>query len=369
MTMINYSFALLFTTFLLQILSSNSQTPLAPALYIFGDSLSDSGNNNFLQTQSKANYKPYGVDFPSGATGRFTNGKTFVDFIAQSLGLPFPPPYLSLSNVDKTTIATGVNYASGSAGILPETGTAIGDNLSFEEQINYFQDPLLGQKIFKTPAERSKHMSNSIFHISIGSNDYIYNYLQQDKYNSSHIYSPQQFSTLLANGLKQGLMKLYGFGARKFVVFNIGRVGCIPAIANTDNKRTPCAENVHSLILLYNTKLPSMLKYLQRILSGSTFVRGDAYIMNKTSSQAGFSAIQTPCCTVNTNGMCVPNSVPCPDRSKFIVLDSFHPTEVVNQASANDCFSGTYSCVPLNVKQLAQKPQPVSEATQSMPEL
>ncbi|KAK9096714.1 hypothetical protein Sjap_022211 [Stephania japonica] len=100
--------------------------PFAPALYVFGDSIVDSGNNNYLQTPIKVNYKPYGVDFPFGATGRFTNGKTVADYVAQSLGLPFAPPYLGLSShVDKRRIITGVNYASGSAGILPESGTAL----------------------------------------------------------------------------------------------------------------------------------------------------------------------------------------------------------------------------------------------------
>lgn len=53
-----------------------------PACYfIFGDSLSDSGNNNLLITLAKANFRPYGIDFPTGATGRFTNGRTVVDVI------------------------------------------------------------------------------------------------------------------------------------------------------------------------------------------------------------------------------------------------------------------------------------------------
>ncbi|KAK9162928.1 hypothetical protein Syun_003830 [Stephania yunnanensis] len=101
-------------------------TPFAPALYVFGDSVVDSGSNSYLQTLIKVNYKPYVIDFPFGATGRFTNGKTVADYVAQSLGLPFAPPYLGLSShVDKRRIITGVNYASGSADILPESGTAL----------------------------------------------------------------------------------------------------------------------------------------------------------------------------------------------------------------------------------------------------
>lgn len=51
--------------------------------FIFGDSVADNGNNNFLVTTSKANYFPYGIDFPAGNTGRFTNGQTIVDIIGR----------------------------------------------------------------------------------------------------------------------------------------------------------------------------------------------------------------------------------------------------------------------------------------------
>lgn len=65
-------------------LSGNSDPRLAPALYVLGDSLLDSGNNNFLPTLARADFKPYGVNFPGGATGRFTNGRTVADFIGMS---------------------------------------------------------------------------------------------------------------------------------------------------------------------------------------------------------------------------------------------------------------------------------------------
>lgn len=53
--------------------------PEVPCYFIFGDSLSDGGNNNGLVSLAKANYPPNGIDFPSGPTGRFCNGRTIVD--------------------------------------------------------------------------------------------------------------------------------------------------------------------------------------------------------------------------------------------------------------------------------------------------
>ncbi|KAL2538923.1 GDSL esterase/lipase [Forsythia ovata] len=54
---------------------------MVPAMFIFGDSLIDNGNNNNLPSFAKANYFPYGIDFDGGPTGRFSNGYTMVDVI------------------------------------------------------------------------------------------------------------------------------------------------------------------------------------------------------------------------------------------------------------------------------------------------
>lgn len=55
--------------------------PQVPCYYIFGDSLVDNGNNNAMASLARANYLPYGIDFPDGPSGRFTNGLTTVDVI------------------------------------------------------------------------------------------------------------------------------------------------------------------------------------------------------------------------------------------------------------------------------------------------
>lgn len=57
--------------------------PQVPCYFIFGDSLVDNGNNNDMASLARANYPPYGIDFPGGASGRFTNGLTTVDVIGK----------------------------------------------------------------------------------------------------------------------------------------------------------------------------------------------------------------------------------------------------------------------------------------------
>ena len=53
-----------------------------PAIFAFGDSIVDTGNNNYINTLAKCNFPPYGKDFIGGIpTGRFSNGKVLTDFL------------------------------------------------------------------------------------------------------------------------------------------------------------------------------------------------------------------------------------------------------------------------------------------------
>lgn len=55
--------------------------PLVPALLLFGDSVVDVGNNNYIKTIVKSDFPPYGRDFVAHEpTGRFCNGKLASDF-------------------------------------------------------------------------------------------------------------------------------------------------------------------------------------------------------------------------------------------------------------------------------------------------
>ena len=64
-----------------------------PAFFILGDSLVDVGNNNYITTIARANILPFGIDFPSGPTGRFCNGKLLIDFVGMIVKLKSPSPF------------------------------------------------------------------------------------------------------------------------------------------------------------------------------------------------------------------------------------------------------------------------------------
>jgi outer membrane lipase/esterase len=90
-------------------------------LYVFGDSLSDTGND-LLVTGGAVPSPAYYTD---GTTvGRFTNGRNYVDFLADGLGLSVSPSQLG-----------GTNYAYGGARVNGQAAGLPPTALSFNQQV------------------------------------------------------------------------------------------------------------------------------------------------------------------------------------------------------------------------------------------
>lgn len=146
------------------------QNKTIPAVIVFGDSVVDTGNNNYLPTISKVNYPPYGKDFMGGMpTGRYSNGKVPSDLLGTWVKLPSPlsfsiiffssfccntiaETYISLISVEELGIKeilpayldpnlqsedliTGINFASGSGGYDPLTSEVAVLNSCFPEKL------------------------------------------------------------------------------------------------------------------------------------------------------------------------------------------------------------------------------------------
>nr|ABD96893.1 hypothetical protein [Tarenaya spinosa] len=337
--------------------------PLAPALFIFGDSLADCGNNNYIPTLARANYLPYGIDF-GFPTGRFCNGRTVVDYVAMHLGLPLVPPYLSPFFIG-AKVLRGVNYASAAAGILDETGQHYGARTTLNEQISQFEITveLKLQPLFQDPAELRQHLAKSIILINTGSNDYINNYLLPDRYLSSQIYTGEDFAELLTKTLSAQLSRLYNLGARKFVLAGVGPLGCIPSQLSTVNgNNSGCVAKVNNLVSAFNSRVIKLADTLNSSLPDSFFIYQDIYdlfhdiVVNPSSY--GFLIPDKACCGNGRYGgvlTCLPLQEPCADRHQYVFWDSFHPTEAVNKIIADRSFSNSAGfSYPISLYELAK---------------
>ncbi|KAM7271605.1 hypothetical protein ACFE04_030819 [Oxalis oulophora] len=336
--------------------------PQVPCYFIFGDSLVDNGNNNQLNSLARADYLPYGIDF-GGPTGRFSNGKTTVDVVAQLLGFDnYIPPYSTASGRE---ILQGVNYASAAAGIREETGQQLGDRISFGGQVrNYQRTVSQVVNILGDEDSAANYLSKCIYSIGLGSNDYLNNYFMPNYYSTSRQYNPEQYANVLIQEYTQHLQDLYNYGARKFVLTGIGQIGCSPneLAQNSPDGRT-CVERINSANRIFNNRLVGLVDQFNNANSDAMFTYINAYgiFQDITNNPAayGFTVTNAGCCGVGRNNgqiTCLPYQTPCPNRNQYIFWDAFHPGDAANVVIGSRSYSAERSTdtYPVDIRRLAQ---------------
>ncbi|MCL7040712.1 hypothetical protein MKW94_025592 [Papaver nudicaule] len=341
---------------------NNSETK---AIFVFGGSLVDPGNNNRLMNFAKYNMRPNGIDFPGGIpTGRYTNGKTAIDLVGQALGLKnFIPPYNDPTTTGEVVLL-GVNYASGGSGILDHSGFIYGDRFSMDEQIENFANTMqyIISRIGSITA--SKLLSKALFSVGTGSNDFAANYFTPFILIPEQKLTPLQvFVDSLISKYQHQLTRLYEFGARKFVIQNIPPIGCTPSARELNNlwNKNSCVASMNNAVMLFNTKLKALLFELNSNLAGSKFVYADIYhialdLINNYQSY-GFENNDSACCrgfgSYGGLGLCRPTSEVCSDRTKYIFWDLGHPSEAVNLLVSKRLLDGDSKDIyPMNIRQL-----------------
>ncbi|KAK9072267.1 hypothetical protein SSX86_008700 [Deinandra increscens subsp. villosa] len=365
-TSINRPPTISITSLLLSILllAARGSCESVPGFYIFGDSLVDVGNNNHLiVTLARANMRHNGVDFPTGkATGRFSNGKNAADFLAEKVGLPSPPPYMSLvpkskQSRDLNAPVTGVNFASGGAGILNGTDELFRESYPLTRQVGYFSlvhDQLV-QQLGSDKAQA--HLSKSLFLVVIGSND-LFDYFNKMSKVSKQ-YTPEQYVDLMLSTLKGLSKRLYELGARKFTVNGVGLIGCCP-IFRKKSTSSDCDAEANLLAMKYNDGLKTLLEELKNESSDIRYSYFDTYNAVDNIIQHpetyGITEIREACCgrgTLKAEALCTPLSTYCSNRKNYLFWDLFHPTEYTSSIIADLIYNGSQQVTtPMNLEQL-----------------
>ncbi|XP_031287469.1 GDSL esterase/lipase At4g18970-like [Pistacia vera] len=330
--------------------------PQVPCYFIFGDSLADDGNNNALPALAKANYPPYGIDFPKGPTGRFTNGETVFDIITKLLGFDnYIPPFAIAGASD---FLKGLNYASGAAGILSETGRTQGARISLYEQIVNHELTVkrISAKLGSVDSA-TRYLNKCLYTVGIGNNDYLNNYFLPQYYGTSRLYNPSQYARVLVREYAKQLRILLDNGATKIALFGLGSIGCIPYATTSFpvNSNTGCVENFNHAAQLFNDNLKSLVDELNTNSTDAKFIYVN--VSGITPNVSGFTVFNSGCCQViNTTGLCIPFRTPCKNRSEYVFWDSFHPTQAWNQKIAPRTYNASEpsDAYPYDISHLVQ---------------
>ncbi|PWA34952.1 GDSL esterase/lipase [Artemisia annua] len=279
--------------------------PLVPAMFIFGDSVVDVGNNNNLETLVKSNFPPYGRDFiHNQSTGRFCNGKLASDFTGENLGFTtYPPPILS-KEANGKNLLLGANFASGGSGYY-ETTAEIYGTISLSKQLEYYkeyQKKLVG---IAGKFNATSIITGSVYLLSSGSSDFVQNYYVNPLLYEE--YTPYQFSDILIQAYSH------------FIQMN-------------------------KVAEYFNKKLNATSLALKSKLSGVNIVVLDIYkplydLVQKPTDYGFFEARKACCGTglVETSYLCNKESPgTCKNASEYVFWDGFHPSEAANKLISDD---------------------------------
>ncbi|KAG5516812.1 hypothetical protein RHGRI_037530 [Rhododendron griersonianum] len=248
-----------------------TKSPRFPAILIFGDSLLDTGNNNFIPTILKANHKPYGQDFPGKIpTGRFSNGKLVSDLLASALGIKDTvPPFLD-PNLPQEELQTGVCFASAGSGYDDMT-TVMSGVIPVSKQPEYLKQYIEKLKGATGEAKASDIINGSLVVVTSGSNDVTINYFSGG---ARRLQFPLigGYHDFLLQRVQAFVKELYNQGCRNMLIAGLPPLGCWGAGFNMGGR---CVD--YSQSQSYNQKLVAMLSQLQESLPGSKLVYADFY--------------------------------------------------------------------------------------------
>lgn len=280
--------------------------PQYDGIVVFGTSLSDSGNAFALR--GGANTPPdYLVnpllipDAPYARGGHhFTNGATWVEQFARSRGLAgtVRPAFQGSS-------AVAANYAVGAARAYDD-----GMNVNLSAQVDAF-------------LARSGGVASprALYVIEMGGND-VRDALVAYPSGGHMSVIQQALASIAAN-----IGRLYGAGARNFLVWSAPNPGLTPAIRYLNTVTPGTAQLATGLTLAFNGGLAGIVAQWSAA-PGIRIARLDAFgLLNEIvadGNRFGLTDVTTACLT--------PYEAPfaCTNPDEFLFWDGIHPTEAVH---------------------------------------
>uniref|UniRef100_A0A2N9FB22 GDSL esterase/lipase n=1 Tax=Fagus sylvatica TaxID=28930 RepID=A0A2N9FB22_FAGSY len=259
------------------ILVARTTDAKVPAIIVFGDSSVDAGNNDAIPTIARSNFAPYGRDFPGGRpTGRFSNGRIATDFVSEAFGLkPTIPAYLDPA-YNISDFATGVTFASAGTGYDNATSNVL-SVIPLWKELVFYKEYQRKLRTFLGETQASQTISEALYMISMGTNDFLENYYSIPGGRQSR-FTVTQYENFLIGIAGNFIKDLYGLGARKISVGGLPPMGCLPLERATNVAGgNACVERYNNVALEFNDKMKKLITSLNKDLPGIKLVFSNPY--------------------------------------------------------------------------------------------
>jgi phospholipase/lecithinase/hemolysin len=287
-------------------------------MFVFGDSLSDTGNDLIATSLMPVKFPPP----QTYAAGRFSNGPVAFEYLWSSLsgGPAFIAPSLAVPTLPPVGAVSFAYGGSGSGLFKPFGALQIPGLLT---QVQLFQAALHGQA---APAD-------ALYAVWTGSNDY-----------SSTPGASLQPETVVDN-IATGVALLYYLGARNILVVNLPDLGDSPLV----RPGSPESQALSALSTEHNKLLRKVMRQLEKLLPGLTVIDGDVTKVRKSIEKTLETDIPlldvlvpVPAGSPPTSVCILINPATCPavpsfePDAPFFFWDAEHPTTVAHERVAEE---------------------------------
>ncbi|KAJ3694256.1 hypothetical protein LUZ60_009736 [Juncus effusus] len=373
---------LLFLPLLFNHASSSNSQPYN-AIFSFGDSYADTGNfirlvDGFVPF-NVFEHLPYGSTYFGEPTGRSSDGRLVVDFIAQALDLPLVPPYLSKDQ----DFQNGANFAVIGATALDfeffEQHNILGVppiKSSMNVQLSWFNK--LKPSLCNTIESCKEFLSKSLFLFGeFGGNDYNFMLAAGKTIEEAVSYVPTVINTISVAA--ESLLKQ---GVKHMILPGNVPTGCIPLVLTihassnkSDYDNLGCLKEFNAIGFQHNALLREAVVQLRDKYPEARISYGDYYepiiqmllyrdqfepfplSFQMESCQPEFADGGVPlrvCCgaggsyNFNLSAVCgVPGVTACENPFTSINWDGIHLTETAYNYIATAWLKGRHVDLPI----------------------
>ncbi|GAV58943.1 Lipase_GDSL domain-containing protein [Cephalotus follicularis] len=356
---------LLVTSFVVLAIITSHANGSYKSIFSFGDSNADTGNT--LRLVIRPNTPPpyfarlpYGETFFHHPTGRFSDGRLVIDFIAGCVGLPSVQPYSGLSNntagLSSKIYGGGANFAIAGATALDASFFAnrgIPSPFpisSLRDQLKWFKELL--PSLCSASSDCNELVRNSLVVMGeIGGNDYSYPFLQ-----GRNIKEIQGFVPRVVHAIGSGIKDIIKQGAVTILVPGTLPIGCSPSYLtqyNSSNKEeydhsTRCIGKLNNLSMHHNELLQIELKEIQKLHPHAKIIYADYYkaTIRLYRHPQRFGGPYNYNQTVNCGD---PTATTCADPSLYISWDGNHYTEAAYKQIFKGILQGPFTIPHFNI--------------------
>ncbi|CAN0842767.1 GDSL esterase/lipase At3g26430 [Linum grandiflorum] len=366
------TFVVLFFGLITAAAPASSGTPACdfPAIFNFGDSNSDTGGLSAAFGQAGP---PVGETFFHHPAGRVCDGRLIIDFMAESLGLPYLSAFLDSVG---SNFSHGANFATAGSPIRPSNQTlrqSAFSPISLDVQSNQFHDFVNRSQIARARGgvylellPKQDHFARALYTFDIGHNDLVSAYFL-------NMTTPQVLAQIpdILSQYKVAIKSVYSLGGRHFWIHGAGPIGCLgyvlTRVPTTKYDKAGCAVLVNRAALWFNRGVKRMVRELKHELPLAAITYVDVYSpkyeLIRHAKSHGFKEAITACC--GSGGkynyskelfcgtkMKKPDGTTvelksCEDPSVYVNWDGIHFTEAANKLIFEQIVDGKFSDPPL----------------------